>query len=588
VKIYKFFVLALLVMPAAVSYATPNLRSTPQSPYGPFIAGQMPTFYYNLLNTGTTDNGTRPPGMNSNWVAVDLYSDNNYPSGKGPHGGWQWISGDGFGPVPAGGSIRVNNGGSGTLRWPENDYCLPAGNHRVQAFIDNDNDVVETNNGDNNSGWTSFTVNPRTAPAPDLTAAPSATPFGPFVAGMTATIPFRFSNIGTAVPTALLRARAQIDDYNNGSGFPSVYIRNRPVLAVGETRVENFAWDNAPAGTHRVRVTYVDNGFQVDEINDCNNTTGWVTFTVLPANLEGRLTARSVASGATVATTSFSIRNIGSIAVPSVAYRITIGGVQVASSTLATPVPVSTTWSTVTVPITWNAPIVSSNQNLPYVLEITDPSQGLEATTSVMTVIAPPATPRLFICPNTVSLVVGATSSLSARYWSNLLTIPSCATGGYTTVTNSATWTSSAPATASVTNSGTRGIVTGVALGNSTVTATYSGLSATAAVSVATATTPISITILPQSRFVRSGDAATLRITINANGDFNCTVRGVAGAPANFTHTASAVPQNYDQFATRPLSSTQEVTVSCVSVSNPTQIVEESITIEVIPVVEEV
>jgi hypothetical protein len=440
VKITKLLVLVLFIVPAAVTYATPNLRSTPQSPYGPFLTGQMPIFYYDLLNTGTTNNGTTPPQMNSNWVAVDNYSDNNYPSGKGPHGGWQWISGDGFGPVPAGGSIRVNNGGSGTLRWPENDYCAVAGNHRVQAFIDNDNDVPETNNSDNNSGWTSYTVNPRTAPAPDLTATRTPSTLGPFIAGQTAVIPFVFSNIGTAVPTSSLRARAQIDDFNNGSGFISRTFAGRPVLAIGESRAETFTWPSAPAGTHSVRVTYVDHWFEVDELNDCNNTTGWITFTVLPVNLEGRLSPRTVAAGTSVATTSFSIRNIGSITAPSVPYRITINGVQVASSTYNTPVPVSATWTTVTVPISWTAPMPTSTQNLPYVLQIIDPTQGLEATTSIMTVTAaPPPTPRLISCPTGVTVGVGNTTNLIARYWSNLLTVPTCATGGSTDVTNTTT-----------------------------------------------------------------------------------------------------------------------------------------------------
>jgi hypothetical protein len=130
--------------------------------------------------------------MNSNWVIADAYSDNNYPNGRGVHGGWMWVSGDAFGPVPAGGSIRVNNGGSGTPRWPEMDWCVPAGTHRVMMSIDRDNDVPETNNGDNNTAWTSFVVNNRTLPAPDLTATRTASAIGPFIAGQTAVLPFVF------------------------------------------------------------------------------------------------------------------------------------------------------------------------------------------------------------------------------------------------------------------------------------------------------------------------------------------------------------------------------------------------------------
>jgi CARDB len=590
VKYAKILVLAVLVLPAAVSFATPNLRSTPITPYGPYLTGQMPLYYYNLLNTGTTDAGTQRPLMNSNWVVVDAYSDNYYPNGRGTHAGWMWVSGNGFGPVPAGGSIVVNNGGPASLpRWPENDWCVPAGTHRVQAFIDNGNNVAETNNSDNDSGWSSFTVNNRTLPAPDLTVAPNPTGLGPFIAGQTATIPFRFSNIGTAVPSALLRARAQIDDFSNGGGWISRYVTNRPVLAVGETRTENFTWPNAVAGTHSVRVTYVDDRFQVDELNDCNNTTNWVTFTVLPANLEARLTSRTVASGAVVSTTSFSIRNIGSITVPSVPYTITIGGVVVASAVLASPVPVSATWSTVTVPITWNAPTVATNQNLPYVLEITDPTQGLEATTSVITVLAaPPATPRLISCPGAVSVGVGSTTNLSARYWSNQASVPSCATGGFSDVTSSATWTSSVPARATVTSAGTRGVVTGIASGSAQISASYSGLSVLTAATVVGAPTSITVAIIPATKFVRSGTISDLRLSVNANVNLTCTLTGANSSPNVFSHTASATVQHYDLFQTGVMNSTKKLTLRCVNPLNVTQTGEATVEIEVIPTVKEV
>jgi hypothetical protein len=53
VKYIKILVLTLLMVSAAESYATPNLRGTPLPPYGPYLTGQMP-LYYDLLNTGTS------------------------------------------------------------------------------------------------------------------------------------------------------------------------------------------------------------------------------------------------------------------------------------------------------------------------------------------------------------------------------------------------------------------------------------------------------------------------------------------------------------------------------------------------------
>jgi hypothetical protein len=379
-----------------------------------------------------------------------------------------------------------------------------------------------------------------------------------------------------------------VDDFNNGSGFNSFYL-NRPVLGIGQSRTENFNWYNAVAGTHSVRVTYVDHSFVVDELNDCNNTSGWVTFTVLPANIEGKLSSRTVASGAVVTTTSFSIRNIGSITVPSVPNRITINGVQVASGTYNTPVPVSATWTTVTVPITWTAPVSTATRNLPYVLEITDPTQGLEATSSVITVTAaPPPVPRLISCPGVISVGVGNTSNLTARYWSNQASVPTCDIGGYSDVTSSASWTSTVPARAAVTTSGTRGVVTGIASGSAQISASYSGLSALTAATVVGAPTSITVAIIPATKFVRSGTISDLRLSINANVNLTCTLTGAAISPTIFSHTASSTVRNYDQFETGIMRSTRNLMLRCVNPLNASQTGEATTEIEVIPTVKEV
>lgn len=576
------------MLPASAALATPNLTSSPRGPYGPFLAGSMPIFYYNLFNTGTTDTGTERPRMNSNWVTVDLYSDNNYPAGKGPNGGWQWVSGNAFGPVPAGGSIIVNNGGApSSIRWPENDYCLPSGNHRVMLYVDNGNNVVETNNTDNNSIWSSFTVTNRTLPAPDLTATRTPSALGPFVAGQPAILPFVFANIGTAVATESLRARAQIDLYSDGSANAAMTFAGKPALAVGESRTENFTWASAIAGTHLVRVTYVDHWFSVDELNDCNNTSSWVSFQVLPVNIEARHAARTVPAGTTLSTTSISLRNVGSITSPIFPYRILIDGVQVGMGSTSAPMAVSATWTNLTVPINWTAPASSATQTLAFTLEVTDPTNGLEATTTTITI--PPTSgpiPRLISCPTTLSIILGNSSNLTARYWADQPISPTCATAGYTDVTNSATWLSQNMAVASVTNSGTRGQVTGHSIGITPVVASYSSLFATTSVSVIA--NPITLAIAPTSRFVRSGSAASLRIQITANINLNCTITGGVTAPINFSHTANVGQVTYGPYATRPLAATQKVTVTCVNPLNPAETATQSIDIEVVPVALEV
>ncbi len=583
--------MALLLLPAASAFATPNLTSSPRGPYGPYYVGQMPIFYYNLNNTGTTDTGTQRPLMNSNWVAVDMFSDNNYPSGKGPHGGWQWVSGDGFGPVPAGGTLVVNNGGPGSSpRWPDNDYCMGAtGNHRVMMYVDSGNNVVETNNADNNSVWSSFTVVNRPTPAPDMTTAPSLTPLGPYVQNQVASIPFRFFNTGTLVATATLKARAQIDFYNDGTANDAVTLggAGRPILALGENRTENFYWTASTSGTHSIRVTYVDHRFEVDEINECNNTTAWVTFQVLPVNTEGRLTARTVAPGATLSTTTISVRNIGSMTSPTFPYRVLIGGVQVGSGTTSAPLGVSTTWTNLTVPINWTAPVSSATQTLAFTLEVTDPTNGLEATST--TIQVPPTSgpiPRLISCPTTMSIILGNTSNATARYWADQPVAPTCSSVGYTDVTNSATWLSQNMAVASVTNSGTRGQVTGHTIGITPVVASYSSLFATTSVSVVA--NPITLAINPVSRFIRSGSAASIRVQITANVNLNCTITGGVTTPIVFSHTANVGQITYGPYSTRPLTATQKVTVTCTNPLNPAETATQSIDIEVVPVALEV
>ena len=199
-------------------------------------------------------------------------------------------------------------------------------------------------------------------------------------------------------------------------------------------------------------------------------------------------------------------------------------------------------------------------------------------------------TPRLLICPSTLSIGVGTVSSLEARYWANQTTVPVCATTGYTNVTNSATWISTVPSRASVTNSGARGVVTGVSSGNTLVSATYNSLVSTVPVNVAAATTPtfMYVNIIPKFTLVRSRTVVDLRVAITANVNLICTIKGIEGSPAIFTHIGSAVEKNYNQFKTRPMQSVLQVSLNCYNSLNPAETAEDVVRIEVIPTMQEV
>ncbi len=238
-------------------------------------------------------------------------------------------------------------------------------------------------------------------------------------------------------------------------------------------------------------------------------------------------------------------------------------------------------------PINWTAPVSSATQTLAFTLEVTDPTNGLEATST--TIQVPPTSgpiPRLISCPTALSIILGNTGNASARYWADQPVAPNCSSVGYTDVTNSANWLSQNMAVASVTNSGTRGQVTGHAIGITPVVASYSSLFATTSVSVVA--NPITLAITPTSRFIRYGSTAGITVRITASINLNCSLSGGFTTPVNFTHTASGVEVAHGPYATRALTSTQKVTVTCTNPLNPAETATQSIDIEIVPVAREV
>ena len=94
--------------------------------------------------------------------------------------------------------------------------------------------------------------------------------------------------------------------------------------------------------------------------------------------------------------------------------------------------------------------------------------------------------PKLLICPDsTATVAAGGKTSLALRYWANKQTVPTCMDAGYVTVTESASWSSNDTAAVTVNNTSNKGQITGIRLGwGATISATYSGLTATRQVSV--------------------------------------------------------------------------------------------------------
>jgi uncharacterized protein YjdB len=136
------------------------------------------------------------------------------------------------------------------------------------------------------------------------------------------------------------------------------------------------------------------------------------------------------------------------------------------------------------------------------------------------------------VSPTSASLTVGATRQLTVTgTYSDGSTAP---------VTASATFSSSAPAVASV---GTGGLITALTVGTATVTSTYSGKSATTAVTVsAVAPTLSSIAISPDPASVAAG--STLQLTVtgtysdSTTQNLTSTSTFVSGTPSVATVTS--------------------------------------------------
>lgn len=94
---------------------------------------------------------------------------------------------------------------------------------------------------------------------------------------------------------------------------------------------------------------------------------------------------------------------------------------------------------------------------------------------------------------------------------------------------------------------------------------------------------PPSLTVIPSSDIVRSGQPAVVDINVTANYDLTCTVYGVEPSVETFVHTASPDKETYT-YNTFPLTSAQLVRVNCVTLGVDAS---DEVRINIVPDVEE-
>jgi uncharacterized protein YjdB len=155
---------------------------------------------------------------------------------------------------------------------------------------------------------------------------------------------------------------------------------------------------------------------------------------------------------------------------------------------------------------------------------ITATYQGQTATVNLS--VRNPALTGLLVTPTTASIRVNGTQQFVA--------LATFEDGTSQTVTNSASWTTSSSTIASITSGGGgpfgggRGLATGLTAGTVTITATYSGFTDTASLTV-TAATPTSLVVTP----------ATASVQVDQTRAFVATLVYDDGTTSNVTGTAT-------------------------------------------------
>jgi trimeric autotransporter adhesin len=167
---------------------------------------------------------------------------------------------------------------------------------------------------------------------------------------------------------------------------------------------------------------------------------------------------------------------------------------------------------------------------------ITATYQGFTATITIT--VRDPAPTALVITPANPTIRVGATQQFAA--------VVALEDGTTQTVTNQASWTTSSGTIASITTSGGggggpgggggRGLATGIAAGQVTVTATYSNLTATTTLTV-TKAVPTSLVVTPPSPTIQVGQTQAFVATMVYDDNTTANVT----AQASWTSSAPSV-----------------------------------------------
>ncbi len=155
---------------------------------------------------------------------------------------------------------------------------------------------------------------------------------------------------------------------------------------------------------------------------------------------------------------------------------------------------------------------------------ITATYNGFTATASLT--VRNPTPTGLLVTPSTASVFVNGTQQFTASVTMD--------DGTTQTVTNTTSWTTSNGAVASITTGGGgpfggggRGLATGIAAGTVTITATYSGFTATASLSVSAAT-PSTIVVTPATPSVQVGQTQVFVATLVYSDNTTAVVTGQA------------------------------------------------------------
>lgn len=130
---------------------------------------------------------------------------------------------------------------------------------------------------------------------------------------------------------------------------------------------------------------------------------------------------------------------------------------------------------------------------------------------------------RVNVCPASATLGVGTTQQFRAYHTPAGTAFAGCGTPNGTNVTSSANWTHAAPGVATVNNTSSKGLVTGVSAGNADFNVSYTGLSDT--FSVVVSCTPSnscgSVSSTNKAAGICAGD--TFTITDGCGGTLTCS-----------------------------------------------------------------